>query len=53
MMLLSMFIVMAFGFKEILWDSGAVWVLVLMMMVVWIINQIKSWTDRARKNNEK
>ena len=39
---------MALGFKEILWDSGAVWVLVLMMFVVWIINQIRSWTNRKK-----
>jgi len=51
-MFLALFFVMAFGFKEILWDSGAVWVLVLMMMVVWIINQIKSWTKRTKEKDE-
>lgn len=41
-------LLLAFGFKEILWDSGAVWVLVLIMMIVWIINQIKLWTNKKK-----
>lgn len=46
------FVVAALGFKEILWDSGAVWVLVLLMMLVWIINQIKNWTKREKEKQK-
>lgn len=31
---------MAMGFKEILWDSGGVWLLVLTMTIVWLMNTI-------------
>jgi hypothetical protein len=33
----------AFGFKEILWDSGAVWIVVLCMFLGWIFTTIKEW----------
>lgn len=28
------------GFKEILWDSGGVWLLVLTMTIVWLMTTI-------------
>lgn len=31
---------MSMGFKEILWDSGGVWLLVLTMTIVWLMNTI-------------
>jgi hypothetical protein len=30
---------MIFGFKEILWDSGAIWVIIILMFVSWIIQR--------------
>jgi hypothetical protein len=40
---------MALGFKEILWDSGGVWILVLTMSIVWLINTLKQILDTSEK----
>ena len=45
-------IVMTLGFKEILWDSGGVWLLMLTMAIVWLINtlnQIYKVSDKFKK----
>lgn len=42
-------IVMALGFKEILWDSGGVWLLMLAMSIVWLINTLRSIYDVSEK----
>lgn len=40
----------AFGFKEILWDSGGVWIVVLCMFIGWIFTTLKEWM--AERNIE-
>jgi len=40
---------MAMGFKEIFWDSGGVWVLVLAMTLVWLFNTLKDIIDISEK----
>lgn len=37
---------MAFGFEEILWDSGGVWIVVVCMFIGWIFNTIKDWSAK-------
>jgi len=39
------------GFKEILWDSGGVWLLILAMTLGFAFNQLKIIMD-ARKSNK-
>jgi hypothetical protein len=39
------------GFKEILWDSGGVWLLILAMTLAFTFNQLKIIMD-ARKSNK-
>lgn len=36
---------MSLGFKEILWDSGGVWLLILTMSIVWLINTLRQIYD--------
>lgn len=42
-----------FGFKEILWDSGAIWIIILLMFVTWVISRAKIMIDQYshKKNN--
>jgi hypothetical protein len=42
---------MSFGFKEILWDSGGVWILVLTMSIVWLLNTLKQISLAGKKIN--
>lgn len=37
------------GFKEILWDSGGIWLLLLAMTIAFAFNQLKIIMDN--KNN--
>jgi len=37
------------GFKEIFWDSGGVWLLVLTMTIVWLINTLRQILDTSEK----
>lgn len=38
------------GFKEILWDSGGVWLVLLAMTLAFVFNQIKILLD-SRENS--
>ena len=43
---------MTMGFKEILWDSGGVWLLVLTMTIVWLmttINDIYKISEKMKR----
>jgi len=33
------------GFKEILWDSGAIWVVLMAMCIGWILTLAKEWMN--------
>jgi hypothetical protein len=37
------------GFKEIFWDSGGVWLLMLTMTIVWIINTLRQILDSSER----
>lgn len=37
------------GFKEILWDSGGVWFLLLAMTIGFIINQVRYVIETSKK----
>jgi len=37
------------GFKQVFWDSGGVWLLMLTMALVWIINTLKTILDTSEK----
>lgn len=44
------------GFKELLWDEGWIWLILLMMLIAWIFNIIneyikigKEWAKKAKK----
>ena len=37
------------GFKEIIWDQGWIWVLILVMTVAFIFEQLKFVLDNAKK----
>ena len=39
----------ALGFKEIIWDQGWIWVLILVMTVAFIFEQLKYVLDNAKK----
>jgi len=38
-----MLVAAVLGFKEVLWDSGAVWVVLLAMCIGWVLNLAKEW----------
>ena len=40
------------GFKAIFWDSGAIWALMLIMSVVWIINTLHGILEVSKKMSE-
>ena len=37
------------GFKAVFWDSGAVWALMLIMTIVWIINTLHGIIETSRR----
>jgi len=44
-----------FGFKELLWDAGWIWLILLMMLIAWIFNIIneyikigKEWAKKSK-----
>lgn len=44
---------MTFGFKEILWDTGMVWVVILLMMIGWTFRTIRMWLHDFRERKPK
>ena len=42
----------ALGFKEIIWDMGWIWIIILTMTVAFIIEEIKWVWDQARDKAE-
>jgi hypothetical protein len=39
------------GFKEILWDSGAIWIIILLMFTTWVLSRAKIMIDQYKHKN--
>lgn len=39
------------GFKEIFWDSGAIWVLMLIMALVWLFDVLRNIRAASKGKN--
>jgi hypothetical protein len=47
-----MFSVMALGFKEIIWDMGYIWIIMLVMAIAFIFEEIRHIRDMVRDKKE-
>jgi hypothetical protein len=47
-----MFSVMALGFKEIIWDMGYIWILILVMTIAFIFEELRELKDMMQEKRE-
>lgn len=47
-----MFSVMALGFKEIIWDMGYIWILILVMSVAFIFEELNELRNMLKEKKE-
>ena len=43
---------MALGFKEIIWDMGYIWILILVMTVAFIFEELRELKDMLKEKKE-
>lgn len=43
---------MTFGFKEIIWDTGMVWIVLLLMMLGWTFSTIRMWLAALKRRKQ-
>ena len=46
---MSTIVMFTLGFKDVFWDSGGVWLLMLAMALVWIINTLSGILNTSEK----
>jgi hypothetical protein len=44
---------LGWGFKEILWDSGAIWIVIILMFTTWIIKRAQIMINQYAKKKER
>lgn len=43
---------MALGFKEIIWDMGYIWILILVMTIAFIFEELRELKDMMQEKRE-
>ncbi len=47
--MMPLIVASSLGFKEIIWDQGWIWILILVMTVAFIFEQLRFVLDNAKK----